>query len=98
MVIDPREVRHIADLARVELDDDEVARMGVDLGRVVDYIDQLKKAELPSDAESLTYFDADVHRKDRPGECLERDDALRNAPEEDGTYFLVPKIVDRDEE
>ena len=97
MAIDPKEVRHIADLSRVELDDDEVARLGGDLERIVDYIDQLKSAELPSDAESLTYFDADVHRKDRPGECLAHDDALRNAPEEDGTYFLVPKVVERDE-
>ncbi|MCZ6788053.1 MAG: Asp-tRNA(Asn)/Glu-tRNA(Gln) amidotransferase subunit GatC [Planctomycetota bacterium] len=98
MAIDPEEVRHIAELSRVDLDDDEVARLGGDLERIVDYIDQIKTVELPPDAESLTYFDADVHRKDRPCECLERDDALRNAPEEDGTYFLVPKVVERDEE
>jgi aspartyl-tRNA(Asn)/glutamyl-tRNA(Gln) amidotransferase subunit C len=98
MAIDPKEVRHIADLSRVNLDDDEVARLGGDLLHIVDYIDQLKTVELSADAESLTYFDADVHRKDRPGECLERDDALRNAPEEDGAYFLVPKVVERDEE
>ncbi len=98
MAIDPKEVRHIADLSRIDLDDDEVTRLGGDLERVVDYIDQLKKAELPADAESLTYFDADVHRKDRSGECLDSDDALRNAPEQDGMYFLVPKVVERDEE
>ncbi len=98
MAIDPEEVRHIAELSRIDLDDDEVARLGGDLERIVDYIDQIKTVELPPDAESLTYFDADVHRKDRPCECLERDDALRNAPEEDGTYFLVPKVVERDEE
>ena len=53
--------------------------------------------KLPEGAEALTYFGKDVHRPDEPGACLAKEDALRNAPMEDGDFFLVPKIVDKEE-
>jgi len=94
MPIDTAEVLRIARLARLRMEEAEAADLAADLGRIVDYIDQLKEVELPDDAESLTYFDSDVHREDRSGESLPREDALRNAPESDGQSFLVPPIVD----
>lgn len=97
MTIDTAEVLRIARLARLRIEEAEAAALAGDLGRIVDYIDQLKEVELPDDAESLTYFDTDVHREDRSGESLEREDALRNAPESDGESFLVPPIVDQEE-
>jgi len=94
MTIDTAEVLRIARLARLQIDEAEAAALAGDLGRIVDYIDQLKEVDLPDDAESLTYFDTDVHREDRSGESLDREEALRNAPESDGEAFLVPPIVD----
>jgi len=96
MAIDPAEVLRIAKLARLEIEPAETRQLARDLERIVDFIDGLSDVALPPDAESFTYFDTDVHREDRSGECLERDDALANAPETDGVYFLVPKIVDKD--
>ena len=98
MPIDAEEVRRVADLARLELPPSEAERLAADLERIVGHIDGLRKIEVAPEAESLTYFDSDVHREDRAGACLAREDALANAPESDGVYFLVPKIVDRDEE
>ena len=97
MAIDESEVRRIAALSRVRIADEECAALARDLDRVVEHIDRLADVHLPDDAESLTYFDADVHRKDRAMAGLDRADALRNAPDTDDTYFLVPKIVERDE-
>ena len=97
MTIDTAEVLRIARLARLQIDEAEAAALAGDLGRIVDYIDQLKEVVLPDDAESLTYFDTDVHREDRSGESLDREEALRNAPESDGEAFLVPPIVDQGE-
>lgn len=34
-------------------------------------------------------------REDEPRPCLPRDEALRNAPETDGTFFKVPKVIER---
>jgi aspartyl/glutamyl-tRNA(Asn/Gln) amidotransferase C subunit len=34
-------------------------------------------------------------RADQPGPCLPREQALRNAPESDGVFFKVPKVIER---
>ena len=97
MAIDPAEVLRIARLARLKVDPDEARRLAKDLERIVGHIDSLKAVKLPEGAEALTYFGKDVHRPDDPRACLAKEDALRNAPIQDGEFFLVPKIVDKEE-
>jgi len=97
MPIDPGEVLRIAKLARLSVEPDEADALARDLERIVAAIDQLREVDLPDDAESLTYFDSDVHREDRSGECLDHEDVLRNAPESDGERLVVPQIVDKDD-
>ena len=94
MPIDGDEVRRVARLARLEIDDAEVARLVRDLRGIVDLVDTLKSVDLPDD-DANAYFDTDVHREDRTGPCLDRDEALLNAPETDGEFFFVPRIVDK---
>jgi len=95
MPIGREEVERIAKLARLSIDDEEATTLAAELERIVGHIDRLAEVELPADADALTYFDSDVHREDRCGECLTRDAALANAPETDGAHFLVPKIVEK---
>jgi aspartyl-tRNA(Asn)/glutamyl-tRNA(Gln) amidotransferase subunit C len=97
MAIDPLEVLRIARLARLRIDPDEAQRLAKDLDRIVGLIDSLRSVKLPAGAEALTYFGRDVRRPDEPRACLPRADALRNAPLQDGEFFLVPKIVDKEE-
>ena len=98
MPIDSSEVLRIAKLARLHIEPEEATALAEDLQRIVESIDQLNEVELPANAESLTYFDSDVHREDRTVHGLSREDALLNAPETDGERFCVPQIVDKDEE
>lgn len=95
MPIRRSEVLRIAKLARLRIDEEEAGILACDLERIVAYIDSLEEVELPADAEALTYFDSDVHREDRAVEGLGREEALQNAPETDGTFFLVPRIVEK---
>ena len=95
MPLDRSEVLRIASLARIRITEEEADLLAVDLERIVAYMDGLQEADLPDDAGAQTYFDSDVHREDRHAECLERAAALRNAPETDGAFFLVPRIIDR---
>jgi aspartyl-tRNA(Asn)/glutamyl-tRNA(Gln) amidotransferase subunit C len=97
MAIDPLEVLRIARLARLKIDPDEARHLAKDLDRIVGHIDSLRSVKLPEGAEALTYFGKDVHRPDAPRDCMPREDALRNAPMQDGDFFLVPKIVDKEE-
>jgi len=97
MPIDKSEVLRIARLARCRIDPDEAEGLAGDLERIVAHIDRLSEVDLPDDAERLTYFDADHVRPDRAEDGLSLDEVLRNAPATDGTFFLVPQIVDKDE-
>jgi aspartyl-tRNA(Asn)/glutamyl-tRNA(Gln) amidotransferase subunit C len=94
--LDAEGVRRIAALARIRITPDEAERLAGDLDRIVAYVASLADVRLPPGAEALTYFDQDVHREDRTSAGLEREAALYNAPDTDGVWFLVPRIVERD--
>jgi len=96
MGIGPEEVLRIAGLARLRVTPEEAAQLARDLDRIVAYVGTLDEVALPADAEPLTCFGRDVHRPDEPRAGLATDEALRNAPAQDGEYFLVPKIVEKE--
>lgn len=88
------EVRHVARLSRLTLDDGEVDAMAAQLGRVLGYIDQLSAVDVEGVEPMAHPLDlSNVLREDVPGEPLTADAALRNAPAADGGYFLVPKVL-----
>ena len=97
MPIDLDDVLRLARLARLRIETDEADALARDLERIVAYIDSLRDVALPGDAEALTYFDSDVTRDDHAGPCLDHGEALQNAPDHDDIFFLVPKIVEKDE-
>jgi aspartyl-tRNA(Asn)/glutamyl-tRNA(Gln) amidotransferase subunit C len=92
--IQPEEVREIAALARLRLDDAEVERMAHELDAILGYIDTVKNLDT-GDAEPMTHavpFDCPV-RDDQPGEPLPVDAALANAPRREDGFFQVPRII-----
>ena len=93
--IDEAQVRTVAKLARLELNDDEVARFSVELSSILGYIEKL--GELDTDnVEPLAHCLPihNVFREDVPKPSLENDVALANAPARYDEYFKVPKILD----
>ena len=95
MSIDRDTVRKVATLARLELDEASLDRYGKQLGAILDYIDQLKALDVAK-VEPLVHAGdfANVLRDDEPGACLPNEEALRNAPDRTGPYFVVPKIIE----
>jgi aspartyl-tRNA(Asn)/glutamyl-tRNA(Gln) amidotransferase subunit C len=92
--IDPKEVREIAQLARLRLSEDEIARMARELDAILTHIEELRQLDTGS-VEPMTHavpFDCPM-RDDRVGAMLEPDQALRNAPRRDGPFFEVPRVV-----
>ena len=55
MPISKKEVEHIADLARLELSDEEVEKFTKQLTSVLEYVDQLKELDLPADAPEMAH-------------------------------------------
>jgi aspartyl-tRNA(Asn)/glutamyl-tRNA(Gln) amidotransferase subunit C len=92
--IQPEEVREIATLARLRLDDAEVERMAHELDAILGYIDTVKNLDT-GDAEPMTHavpFDCPL-RDDVAGEPLPVDEAVRNAPRREDGFFQVPRII-----
>ena len=92
--IRPEEVREIAQLARLALSDDEIARMTHDLDAILSYVEALRELDT-ADTLPMTHavpFDCPL-RPDEVGEALSVDDALRNAPRREASFFQVPRIT-----
>ncbi len=95
--IDEQLVRHIAQLARLKLSDQEVGQFGGQLGAILDYMKQLN--EVDTAGVEPTAHPLPVHgvfREDRPTEPLGVARVLANAPEAVGPYFKVPKVLEQD--
>ena len=87
------EVRHVADLARLGLADDELEPMAAQLSTILEYIDKLEQLDTSAISPTAQVSDLkDVMRDDEVGPCLSPEEALGNAPARDGRYFRVSAI------
>lgn len=87
-------VRKVSLLARLRLSDAELDTMTGQLGRIVDYMDQL--AELNTDGVEPMAHAVEVRnvfRDDEVRPSLPRDEALANAPQHDGECYRVPAVL-----
>ena len=93
--IDEEQVRRVALLSRLELSDQEVTQFSTQLSAIVEYIEKLNELDT-DDVEPLAHCLPvhNVFREDVPRPSLLNDEALANAPEREGEYFKVPKILD----
>jgi aspartyl-tRNA(Asn)/glutamyl-tRNA(Gln) amidotransferase subunit C len=92
--ITAEEVREIAALARLRLDDEEVARMTGDLDAILGYVDTLRDLDT-SAVEPMTHavpFDCPL-RPDEERPPLPVEEALQSAPRREGAFFVVPRVV-----
>jgi aspartyl-tRNA(Asn)/glutamyl-tRNA(Gln) amidotransferase subunit C len=102
MKVTEKDVAYVADLANLELTDQERQRMLKDLNSILDYIDRLNEldtADVPPMAqisvESGQPAVKPACRDDVPRPSLPHADAMKNAPETDGDFFKVPKVIEK---
>jgi len=85
------EVLHVARLARLELSDDEVAKLQGQLSEIleaVSKVSELDLADVPPTAHPLAIENA--WQADVPRPCLTLDEVFANAPDRDDDHFRVP--------
>ena len=95
MAIDSETVHKVATLARLQLNEADLAKMTQQLSAILEYVDQLKK--VPTEGvEPLAHplKVSNVFRVDEPVPSLSVDAALANAPDRLGDFFGVPPILD----
>lgn len=99
MSLSESDVRHVALLARLALTDEQVERFRDDLNSILSHIDAIQKLhleEVEPTAHPLAVLN--VMRADVVKPCLPRELALKNAPETDGSAFVIPQIVGAEED
>jgi aspartyl-tRNA(Asn)/glutamyl-tRNA(Gln) amidotransferase subunit C len=89
------QVRWVAQLARLELSEAELERMTRQLSAIVDYVNQLRQVDTEG-VEPLAHPLAvqNVFRADEPAPSLPVDEALANAPERQGGFYVVPAVLE----
>ncbi len=94
-MIDNQEVKKIAFLSRLKIEDEKLTAFGQEFNNIMGWINEI--AELNTDnIEPLTCVN-DTHITLRPDEVLEgnqKDAILNNAPKQEFGYFTVPKVVE----
>ena len=89
------EVRKVATLARLTLNEQELAACGEQLTVILDYVSLLNEVDTTDIAPMPHPIPAEnVFREDEQRASLPREAALANAPKTDGQFFLVPKILE----
>ncbi len=86
--VDPEEVRHVADLARVNLDEEEVTAFAAQFADILEYFETLDEVPETDSDPALR----NVMRADEVSEGLSQSEALRNAPETEDGQFKGPRV------
>jgi aspartyl-tRNA(Asn)/glutamyl-tRNA(Gln) amidotransferase subunit C len=86
--VDSEEVRHVADLARVDLTDEEVDEFAVQFADILSYFDTLDEVPEVETEDELV----NVMRPDEVREGLTQEEALRNAAETEEGQFKGPRV------
>jgi aspartyl-tRNA(Asn)/glutamyl-tRNA(Gln) amidotransferase subunit C len=87
--LDAEDVRHVAELARVDVTDKEAEEFVDEFNDVLGYFETLD--DVPDDVEAEDDFE-NVMRADEPRPSLSQDDALKNAEETEDGYFKGPSV------
>ena len=93
--ISKQDVSYVAALAQLRLDDAAQERLVREMGDILSYMDTLNTLDTEGVEPMMHALEmTNVLREDVPGPSLSREEALKNAPVDNGAYFIVPIILD----
>jgi aspartyl-tRNA(Asn)/glutamyl-tRNA(Gln) amidotransferase subunit C len=109
MKVNEKDVLYVAELANLELTEAEVPRMVKDLNATLDYIDRLNELDTSNvepmaqtsdrygidESKTGTARFAYAMREDETRPSLDRETVMKIAPDSDGAFFRVPKVIER---
>lgn len=94
MTSDSIDIRYVATLARIALTDDEIVRFSEELGELLSHVDALAELDTASVSGTAQVVEStNVCRDDTERPCLDREVVLAGAPQRQGGFFRVPRII-----
>ena len=99
-MINKKEIHKIAKLAKIDIKDSEIDMYSEQISKILGHISELNEVDT-SNVEDFSGYDLNGQqnlRDDVPSKSLDREDIIKLAPDSDGVYFKVPKVVEKEEE
>lgn len=94
MNITVEEVKHVANLAKLTLSEEELTRFPGQLDTILSYVAKLDELDTNGVVPTTHAFSIqNAFREDEVQDSLPRDEALANGPVENGEAFVVPKVI-----
>jgi len=95
MSIDKDTVKHIAKLARISLDEKKINSLSKDLSSIIEFIEKLNELNTEETIPLTSIINASLQsRKDEVLDGKIRDQILKNSPEKNKEFFVVPKVIE----
>ena len=95
MSIDNKTVRKVSKLAKIRINEQEETKLIMELNNILGWVDELKKVDTEQIEPMLSVFNESmVMREDKASSEISNDLVLKNAPESQSGFFVVPKVVE----
>lgn len=97
MIIDEKTIHKVADLARIEIKEEEVSSLSSEMNKILTFMEKLNELDT-TNVKPLVYMNEEVNvwREDIAKEEISAADGLKNAAVHNESYFFVPKIIKTD--
>jgi len=95
MSIDKDTVKHISKLARISLEEKKIDSLSKDLTAIMKFVEKLNKINTEKTKPLTSIIEASLKsRKDEVKDEKIRDQVLKNSPEKNEEFFVVPKVIE----
>ena len=95
MPIDKNQVKKVAKLSRISLDDKNLESLSNDLASILKFVEQLNKLDTSNVKPLNSIVDKSLEaRKDKVNDGKIKEEILKNSPDKNEDFFIVPKVVE----
>ncbi len=95
MSIDKNQVKKVAKLSRISLDDSKLESLSKDLDSILKFVDQLNELDTKKTEPLASIVEKTLEpRNDEINDGKIKDDILKNSPDKNEEFFIVPKVVE----
>ena len=96
MKIDRSLINKLAELSKLEFNEEDAAEIQKNLGNILDLVEKLNEVDTEG-VEPLIYMNEniDVFREDKVKQVISKEEGLKNAPDKDSDYIKVPKVISK---
>ena len=95
MSIDKNQVKKVAKLSRISLDDSKLESLSKDLDSILHFVEQLNKLDTKKTEPLTSIVDKTLEpRDDKINDGKIKDQILKNSPDKNEEFFIVPKVIE----